>query len=70
MTGDICELTDIWMTNHFGKNPRNGGNPPKDRRLISTINFVIVDNRLNEIWLIWWLDVSWKIKIIADDIIV
>lgn len=22
----------FWMTNHLGRNPRNGGNPPKDKK--------------------------------------
>lgn len=29
-----------WMTIHFGKNPRNGGNPPRDNRDVNIMNFI------------------------------
>lgn len=29
----------FWITSHLGRNPKNGGNPPKDRRLINRENF-------------------------------
>lgn len=28
------------ITNHLGKNPKNGGNPPKERRGIKIIVFI------------------------------
>lgn len=30
-----------WIIIHFGKNPNNGGKPPKERREIIKINFII-----------------------------
>ena len=27
------------MINHFGKNPKNGGNPPKDKNTINNESF-------------------------------
>lgn len=29
----------FWITIHLGRNPRKGGNPPKDRKLIINENF-------------------------------
>jgi hypothetical protein len=31
-----------WMTIHFGRNPRNGGSPPKDRSDVNSMNFISV----------------------------
>jgi len=31
-----------WITIHFGRNPRNGGSPPKDRSDVNSINFISV----------------------------
>jgi hypothetical protein len=28
-----------WITIHLGKNPRNGGSPPKDSKEINKLNF-------------------------------
>lgn len=37
---------------HLGKNPKNGGSPPKDRKLIKKQNFMVGDWLLNKnIWL-------------------
>lgn len=42
------------IINHLGKNPKNGGNPPKDKRERNKINLitVLLLNNTN-IWLIW-----------------
>lgn len=32
-------LINDWMTNHFGKNPKNGGSPPKDKKEVNKKNF-------------------------------
>ena len=29
-----------WITVHFGRNPRNGGRPPKDNIDVSIMNFI------------------------------
>lgn len=49
-----------WITNHFGKNPKKGGNPAKDKKEIINANFKINEwaYKLNN-WLIknnlnWW----------------
>jgi hypothetical protein len=31
-----------WITIHFGRNPRNGGSPPKDRSDVNCMNFISV----------------------------
>jgi hypothetical protein len=31
-----------WITIHFGRNPRNGGSPPKDISDVSIMNFITV----------------------------
>jgi len=31
-----------WITIHFGKNPRNGGSPPKDNNDVNIMNFISV----------------------------
>jgi hypothetical protein len=33
---------------HLGKNPKNGGNPPKDKKLIKKQNFKIEELLLNK----------------------
>jgi len=42
------------IINHFGKNPKKGGSPPKDNIDKNKINFttVLLLNKVN-IWLIW-----------------
>lgn len=38
----------------MGRNPRNGGSPPKDRRFIIMENFSVFDvNMVENNWLIW-----------------
>lgn len=36
---------------HLGRNPRNGGNPPKDKRFIGRKRFKV---RLLLVWFIKW----------------
>ena len=31
-----------WITIHFGKNPKNGGNPPREMRDENRRNFIIL----------------------------
>lgn len=57
-----------WITNHFGKNPKNGGSPPKDNRDKKSVNLVKGDS-LNEenIWLkCERLNKAKKIMIVKD----
>jgi len=30
-------MTNCWIINHFGKNPVNGGSPPKDKNLVNIL---------------------------------
>lgn len=32
-------LVKDWITNHLGKNPKNGGNPAKDKKETKKLNF-------------------------------
>lgn len=50
---------------HLGRNPKKGGNPPNDKKLImkqNLINGVLFLNKNN--WLIWDIFNNLKIKII------
>jgi hypothetical protein len=29
-----------WITIHFGRNPRNGGSPPRDSSEVNIVNFI------------------------------
>ena len=41
------------MTIHFGKNPRNGGSPPKDNKDVNIMNFIsLVSLFVIIVWLI------------------
>jgi len=46
--------TKFWITNHLGKNPKNGGNPPKDNKFRNMKNLIegFIIERL-KIWLKW-----------------
>jgi len=42
-----------WITIHFGRKPRNGGSPPKDRSDVNIMNFISVASLLViMVWLI------------------
>jgi hypothetical protein len=42
-----------WTINHFGKNPRNGGSPPKESRDVNIMNFInLVSLFVSMVWLI------------------
>jgi hypothetical protein len=42
-----------WMTIHFGRNPRNGGSPPRDSSEVNIINFIsVVSLFVIMVWLI------------------
>ena len=54
-----------WIVIHLGKNPKNGGNPPRDNKLIIIINLVVLEANTDEnIWL------KWNVFIILNDIII
>lgn len=42
------------IINHFGRNPKNGGRPPKDNKERNKLNLItgLLLNKVN-IWLIW-----------------
>lgn len=52
MINDICSAVFIMMI-HLGKNPKNGGRPSKDKRLVKIANFVVTMILLEKVWLIW-----------------
>jgi hypothetical protein len=42
-----------WITIHFGRNPRNGGSPPKDNNDENIMNLINVASLfVNMVWLI------------------
>jgi hypothetical protein len=42
-----------WITIHFGRNPRNGGSPPRDSNEVNIINFInVVSLFVIIVWLI------------------
>jgi len=42
-----------WITIHFGRNPRNGGSPPKDNSDVNIMNFIsVVSLFVIMVWLI------------------
>jgi hypothetical protein len=43
-----------WITNHFSRNPRNGGNPPKDNKDVNIINFISVVSLL--VIMVWLMN--------------
>lgn len=61
------QQVNCWINNHFGKNPKNGGNPPKDKKFINNVNFKIFlfTNQENN-WFKWnnlkILNINVKIK--------
>lgn len=66
-----CKLWwhEFWIIIHLGKNPRNGGKPPSDIRLIARKNLIVGDVHLKEIWLECWEDILKKIRrMVADKI--
>ena len=56
------------MVIHLGKNPKNGGNPPKDNKGRLKNNFIIlVLNFKENIWLILKILKFLKVRIIVKD---
>lgn len=45
---------NLWITIHFGRNPKNGGRPPRDNRLRNRENLRVFEekNTLNS-WFKW-----------------
>ena len=41
-SGVMLFVIIAWITIHFGKNPRNGGSPPKDNNDVNIMNFISV----------------------------
>lgn len=37
---NIFSIIKFWIIIHFGRNPRKGGNPPNDKKLIIKANFI------------------------------
>jgi hypothetical protein len=35
-------VIEAWIIIYFGRNPRNGGSPPKDNRDVNIMNFISV----------------------------
>lgn len=57
-----------WITIHFGANPKNGGNPPKDKRFKNIENFKTFEGKNNENnWLMWLILNKLNIKIKLKD---
>lgn len=53
-----------WITIHLGKNPKNGGSPPKDNKEINNLNFTKGDWLKKEnTWFRWKNLNKLKIKI-------
>jgi hypothetical protein len=38
--GAMLFVIIAWITIHFGRNPRNGGRPPKDSNDVNIMNFI------------------------------
>lgn len=46
-------MVNDWITIHFGKNPKNGGNPPSESKLKNKKNFIIFEwKNIENNWLI------------------
>lgn len=63
-----CVSTKFWITSHLGKNPKNGGNPPKDNKFRNKKNLItgFIIEKL-KIWLKWNNLKLLNIKIIDID---
>lgn len=61
-------VINIWITIHFGKNPKKGGRPPNDSKFKNKINFIVFEfiNKENN-WFIWETLKVLKIKIKAKE---
>jgi hypothetical protein len=53
----------VWITIHFGRNPRNGGSPPKDSSDVNIMNFISV---ISLFVIIVWLMNDAPDNLIAD----
>jgi len=52
-SGVILFVIMAWITIHFGRNPRNGGSPPKDNSDVKIMNFIsVVSLFVIMVWLI------------------
>jgi len=51
--GAMLFVIMAWITIHFGRNPRNGGSPPKDNSDVNSMNFIsVVSLFVIMVWLI------------------
>jgi len=41
-SGAILFIIMAWIIIHFGRKPRNGGSPPRDRSDVNIMNFISV----------------------------
>lgn len=61
-------MIKFWIISHLGKNPKNGGKPPKDNKLQNKKNFKIFElNNIENNWLICEILNKLNIKIIVKD---
>ena len=52
-SGVMLFVVIAWITIHFGRNPRNGGSPPRDNSDVNFMNFIsVVSLSVNMVWLI------------------
>jgi uncharacterized membrane protein YphA (DoxX/SURF4 family) len=52
-SGALLFLIMAWITIHFGRNPKNGGSPPKDNTDVNIMNFItMVSLFVIMVWLI------------------
>jgi len=47
--GTMLFVIMAWITIHFGRNPKNGGSPPKDNSYVNIMNFFF-DVSLYKFW--------------------
>jgi hypothetical protein len=62
-SGAMLFVIMAWITIHFGKNPRNGGSPPRDRSDVNSMNFI---NVISLFVIIVWLINDTPDSLIAD----
>lgn len=57
----ISFIIICWIIIHFGKNPRNGGKPPNDNKVVNIKNFIVdISLPIKNVWLIneIWCDLT------------
>ena len=47
-------ITRFWITNHLGRNPKKGGNPPRDNKFKNRKNFIFFEIKyIENNWFKW-----------------